>query len=281
MGKGVRYIALTVLALGALALVASPACAPGEEDSQAPGVTGAEAGEEGLPDLATDPDRLSLSVRQGTSCSEAVTLVTSDDTATCSWTASANTDWLDVSPSWGNLSRGRTELTVDICATGLEPGSYEAVVGVDLADGENSRLTVPVRLEVIAPDPSVLAREFWEGNKYETYWRAYAENDVLDAVQAYEFPPPYIDWSKYPKVAHPENIEWRQTISFKACEYEYVPAQYDRPIAIARCLVIHRAEHAGYRIRSAPLLEVMLQVAPGPYSTQSNEWVVVEYDAVD
>jgi len=77
-----------------------------------------------------------------------------------------------------------------------------------------------------------------------------------------------------------------ETVHVKAIDFGYVPEQYVRPVARARCEVSFIVREGltgadweeGIRqfTRHSGEVDVILQVEPGPYSMDCNRWSVVD-----
>jgi hypothetical protein len=259
---------LALLLLGAVLLLATSlvACAT------APTVTA---------HISVQPDNISLSAREGEKTSgELLEIYSSAETESLMWQAEDDVPWLHLSPSWGTFDAGVSKAVVFVDTSGISAGYYSATISIVVQEADNSPLTIPVQLHVLRPeDPTVVAtREFWESSYYRHYWDVNALSDVKATVAAYEFPGPYSkdDWDYSQK---------QSRVEIKGCKFDYDPGTYPRPVTIAYCRVFFEVTYSDprpgyYRYEEwVSNLDVVLEVEPGPYSTDHNEWEVIDYYA--
>jgi hypothetical protein len=239
--------------------------------------------------ISVKPDNISLSAREGEKTSgETLDICSSAEIDPLVWEAreplmwQAKDDalWLSISPSWGTFDCGVAKAVVFVDTSGMGAGYHTATISIFVQEADNSPLTIPVRLDVLPPeDPTVVAiREFWESSHYQHYWDFNAPSDVMDVVKAYKFPGPYseYDWGYSQK---------QSRVEIKGCEFEYDPGKHRRPVAICYCKVFFEVTYGGprpgtyYSEEWVANLDVVLEVEPGPYSTDHNEWKIIDYYA--
>jgi hypothetical protein len=231
--------------------------------------------------VSVEPDTISLSAREGENPGgESLEIYSSAEIDPHVWEAKDDALWLEVSPPWGTFDSGVSKAVVWVDTSGMSVGSHTASISIFLQEADNSPLTIPVRINVLPPeDPTVVAaREFWESSQYNNYWSSRSIADVYAAVRAYEFPGPYSkdDWDYSQKQSRVET---------KGCKFDYDPGKYARPVAIVYCKVFFEVRYDDprpgyYRYEEwVSNLDVVLEVEPGPYSTDHNEWEVIDYYA--
>jgi hypothetical protein len=190
------------------------------------------------------------------------------------WRAASDAAWLSLLPAGGVPGSTCGELSLTVATDGLVPGLYSTTVSLTIEGVDGILATVPVTVELQAPeDPEVVAaRTFWESANYRSYWSSKAPGDVRATLLAYTFP-------EY-------GLGEVDAVHVKAIDFGYVPELYVRPVARAHCEVSFMAweeltgaeweEDTRRFTRYWGEVDVILQVAPGPYSTSSNGWSVVE-----
>ena len=196
------------------------------------------------------------------------------------WQAEDDATWLHLSSSWGTFDSGVSKAVVFVETSGISAGYYSATISIIVQEADNSPLPIPVKLRVLPPeDPTVVGtREFWESSYYRRYWDVNALPDVKAAVTAYEFPGPYskYDWDYSQKQSRVET---------KGCKFDYDLGTCPHPVAIAYCKVFLEVTpgdpRPGYYRHEEWVsnLDAVLEVEPGPYSTDHNEWEVIDYYA--
>ena len=188
------------------------------------------------------------------------------------WHVSDDSDWFGCQPASGSFKEGVGYFWVRVPIRNLDAGSYSGTVSVRLDESDTVVATMEVTLEnPPTQDPeSEAARDFWESAVYRGYWESGAQTDVREAVRAYEFPE--YDHGK------------ADVVYFKSVDIEFSPDVYPRPIARVHCeaqFVVMEDLDQTIRTRMTYYTDTMviLQVAPGPFSTSDNEWDVVDvYD---
>lgn len=190
------------------------------------------------------------------------------------WYAASDAAWLSLLPATGVLRPNSSDLSLRVSTEGLGPGTYVTTVALTVEGIDGVLATVPVTVEMQSPeDPEVVAaRTFWESGSYRAYWDLRARGDVRATLLAYTF----LEYG-FGEV---------ETVHVKAIDFGYVPEQYVRPVARARCEVsfIVREGRTGAEweegmrqfTRHRGEVDVILQVEPGPYSTDRNGWSVVD-----
>ncbi len=231
--------------------------------------------------ISVQPDNISLSVREGEKTSgEPLEIYSSAEIESLMWQAEDDAPWLHLSPSWGTFDSGVSKAVVFVDTSGISAGNYSAMISIVVQEADNNPLTIPVQLHILPPeDPTVVAtRDFWESSYYRYYWDVNALSDVKATVAAYEFPGPY---SKDDR----DYSQKQSRVEIKGCKFDYDPGTYPRPVAIAYCKVFFEVTYgdprSGYYRHEEWVsnLDVVLEVEPGPYSTDHNEWEVIDYYA--
>jgi hypothetical protein len=256
---------MTALAMLAVAL-SMGGCVEDGEPVQAPAPP---------PMLTVSPASVTLAVTVGQPGPDAVVRIDASNVASdLAWYAASDAAWLSLLPATGVLRSRSADLSLKVSTDGLGPGRYATTVSVTIEGIAGVLATVPVTVEMQSPEaPEVVAaRTFWESGSYRSYWGLRAPGDVRATLLAYTFP-------EY-------GFGEVETVHVKAIDFGYVPEQYVRPVARARCEVsfivregLTGAEwEEGMRqfTRHRGEVDVILQVDPGPYSTDRNEWSVVD-----
>lgn len=241
-------------------------CAQDSEPVQAPAA---------LPVLTATPASVALSGTVGRPVPDAVVHVdASPGSPDLAWCAATDAVWLTPLPAAGVLRSGSGELSLSLSADGLGPGVHKAKVTLTLGGIDGVAAIVPVTVEMQSPeDPEVVAaRTFWQSELYHSYWGSRAPGDVRAALLAYTFP-------EY-------GLGKVDEVHVKAIDFGYVPELYVRPVARARCEVSFTVwesltgaaweEEVRRYTRHWGEVDVILQVDPGPYSTNCNGWSVVD-----
>ncbi len=258
----VRLASLAVLA----AALSTGGCAEQGEPVQPPAPP---------PSLAVSPASISLAGIAGQPGPDALVHIEGSSVATdLVWHASSDAAWLTMAPSSGVLDSSVSTGSITVIAEGLAPGTYAAKVSVAVEGFDGFLASVPVTVEMQAPeDPEVVAaRTFWESAGYQSYWNLKAPGDVRATLLSYTFP-------EY-------GLGTVEEVHVKSIDFGYVPELYVRPVARARCEVSFivwqeltgEAWEEDIRLftRHWGEVDVILEVGPGPYGTNSNSWNVVD-----
>lgn len=258
----VRVAALWVLAL----MLPIGGCAEEIEPVQPPAPP---------PSLNVSPADVSIAGIAGQPGPDALVQIEGSNVASdLAWRAESDAVWLTLAPSSGVLQPRLSTGSITVTAEGLKPGTYVATVSLVVEGVEGVVATVPVTVEMQAPeDPEVVAaRTFWESAGYQSYWNLKAPGDVRATLLSYTFP-------EY-------GLGTVEEVHVKAIDFGYVPELYVRPVARARCeisfIVWEELTGAEWEedirlfTRHWGEVDVILEVAPGPYSTSSNSWSVVD-----
>ena len=189
------------------------------------------------------------------------------------WRASDDALWLDISPSSGTFDCGVADLAIKASCGDLAAGTYTAAITVTVDGYPDASATAVAQLVLEpAPDPEMeAARSFWESKTFRPYWEMKAASDVRSAVMEYGF-------AEY-DLGDPDDI------SVSDIEFDFIPEEYERPIALVDCVVIFivwnektgREVEESYKFGMKYTVDtlVTLQVEPGPFSNTKNEWVVI------
>jgi hypothetical protein len=231
--------------------------------------------------ISVKPDMISLSAREGENPGgQSLEIYSSAEIKPLMWQARDDALWLHLSPSWGTFDCGVSKAAAFADTSAISAGYYIATISIFVQEAHNSPLTVPVQLDVIpSEDPTVVAaRKFWESSYYGRYWDINARSDAMEVVRAYNFPGPYseYDWSYSQK---------QSRVEIKSCEFEYDPGKHRRPVAMVYCKVFFEVTYVDprpgyYRYEEwVSNLDVVLEVEAGPYTTDHNEWEVIDYYA--
>jgi hypothetical protein len=260
-----RTIRVTALAMLAVAL-SMGGCVEDTEPVQAPAPP---------PVLTVSPASVSLAGTAGRPGPDAVVRSDASHLAPdLAWRAASDAAWLSLLPASGVPGSSSGELSLRVSTDGLAPGLYLTTVSLTVEGIDGILATVPVTVELQAPeDPEVVAaRTFWQSGTYRSYWDLKAPGDVRTTLLAYTFP-------EY-------GLGDVDEVHVKAIDFGYVPELYVRPVARAHCEVSFMAWEdltgAGWEedtrrfTRYWGEVDVILQVAPGPYSTGCNGWSVVD-----
>ncbi len=227
------------------------------------------------PVLTVSPASIALAGTVGQPGPDAVVRIDRPNVASdLVWCAASDAAWLSLLPSAGVLSSDSADLLLRVSADSLGPGTYVTTVSLTIEGIDGVLATVPVTVEMQSPeDPEVVAaRTFWESRNYQSYWGLKAPGDVRATLLAYTFP----------EYGHMELEE----LHVKSIDFDYVPEQFVRPVARARCEVsfIMWEELTGAEweedmrqfTRHWGEVDVLLQVDPGPYRANRNGWSVVD-----
>ncbi len=240
-----------------------------------PTATQSQATASAVPNLGItlSPQRLSLVGMVGESVpSQEISILCSATGEDLRWRATSDVTWLSCLPTNDSLDTGSSDFLVRISARNLDEGSYTGAVSIRVDGFEGVLATLEVTLEMQPfEDPDAeAARNFWESSVYRGYWQSGAQTDVREAVRAYAFP------------EYGHGIA--DAVYFRSVDIEYSPDLYPRPIARVHCeaqFVVMEDLDQTIRTRMTYYTDTMviLQVAPGPFSTSDNEWQVVDvYD---
>jgi len=262
---GTRIVRVTALAMLAVALSIG-GCVEVSKPVQAPAPP---------PVLTVSPASVSLAGTVGQPGPDAVVRIDASHLASdLAWDAASDAAWLSLLPATGVLSSSSSDLSLKVSTDGLGPGRYVTTVALTVEGIDGVLATVPVTVEMQSPEDTevVAARTFWESGSYRSYWGLRAPGDVRAALLAYTFP-------EY-------GLGEVEEVHVKAIDFGYVPELYVRPVARARCEVSFIVREGltgadweeGVRqvTRHWGEVDVILQVFPGPYGTDRNEWSVVD-----
>jgi len=109
------------------------------------------------PLIGLSPAQLSFNTDQATNPSSQTFTVTNTGGGTLNWTASGDANWLAVSPATGTLGPGASQtVTATVTSATLNPGQFQANVGVTDSNAANSPQSLPVSLTVIEVTNSVI-----------------------------------------------------------------------------------------------------------------------------
>jgi len=222
--------------------------------------------------ISAKQDEISFVARAGDEpVSEALEIHSSAIGEPLMWEAEDDALWLEVQPDRGTFDSGVSNAVIWVDTSGMSVGHHNATISIFVSEADNSPLSIPVRLHVETPeDPAVVAaREFWESSYYKEYWDFNAADDIRDAVRSYSFPPPG------------ETKEISQEIEFRGHKFEYNPEIYERPTAIVHCIITWRRTYeeavTSWIETWTADWDVVLEVEPGPYHIDHNEWKIIDY----
>ena len=253
-----------------VALVAPAGCSPADAPEDTPQDTPVV---EQTIDLALEASTIRLAGTVGRPVQTQRMLLDCSSEEGLVWRASDDALWLDISPSSGTFDCGVAEIAVKASCGDLAAGTYTAAITITV-DGYPDASATAVAEFVLepAPDPEKeAARSFWESKTFRSYWEMKAASDVRSAVMEYGFP-------EY-DLGDPDDI------SVSDIEFDFVPEEYERPIALVDCVVTFivwneptgREVEKSYKFGKKYVIDtlVTLEVAPGPFSNTKNDWVVV------
>ena len=267
-GRFVTWLLSSVLVVAAVVVPVgcSPADAPQDTPQDAPTV-------QQTIDVALDASTIRLTGTVGRPVQTHHMLLDCSSAESLVWRASDDALWLDISPSSGTFDCGVAEIAITASPGDLAAGTYTAAITITVDGYPETNATAVAKLVLEpAPDPEKeAARSFWESKTFRSYWEMKAASDVRSAVMEYGF-------AEY-DLGDPDDI------SVSDIEFDFIPEEFERPIALVQCLVTFivwdeltgREVEESYKFGKKYIIHTMvtLEVAPGPYSNTKNDWVVV------
>ena len=222
------------------------------------------------PAITLSPPRLSLVGTVGRSVpSEEVSILCSPAGGDLTWRVTSDSPWLSCLPASDSLDTGLSDFFVRVIPASLGEGTHTGTLSLHVDGFEGVLATLPVTLVMQASEDleAEANRYFWESSVYRPYWQSGAQTDVREAVRAYPFP----------EYGHGNAV----VVYFKDVDIEFSPDIYPRPIARVHCeaqfvVMEDLDKEVRTRVTYYTNTMVILQVAPGPFSTSRNEWHVVD-----
>jgi hypothetical protein len=185
------------------------------------------------------------------------------------WRATSDAPWLSCWPTNDSFHAGSSDVSVRFSAKSLSEGTHTGTVSlrVDGFEGVLATLEVTLAMQAVEDVDAEENRYFWESSVFRPYWESGAQTDVREAVRAYPFP----------EYGHGNAV----VVYFKDVDIEFSPGVYPRPIARVHCeaqfvVMEDLDKEVRTRVTYYTNTMVILQVAPGPFSTSHNEWHVVD-----
>ncbi len=132
-----KHVWHSLLFFGLALLLASSVIACAEPISSSP------------PAITVGPSNLSFEAQLGESNPASQTLsLWNSGGGTLSWSASGNADWLILSPGSGSSSGEIDNITLSVDISGMDVGSYAAVIAISASEATNIPPTVAVNLTI-------------------------------------------------------------------------------------------------------------------------------------
>jgi len=135
------------------------------------------------PTIGFSPSSLSFSAEEGGANPAGKTLsISNSGGGTLDWTASADANWVSLSPTSGASTGESDSVTVSVDISGMDAADYAAIITISAPGASNSPRTIAVDLDIAAPSPPTTPEETdtYTNSEYGFSVDYYKDWDVME-----------------------------------------------------------------------------------------------------